>query len=120
MHDWLSIHEQAKKVNPQASDLCPVCVEVKETSQHLFQCKHKSSVCDRIAALTQLSTNLTALCTAPILKDVITSTIATWCGLQYSLPTVPMDTVGMEINTTQASQLEIGWDNFLKGRVSTH
>eukprot|EP00957_Ditylum_brightwellii_P011029 836207-Ditylum_brightwellii.AAC.1 len=43
MHNWLSIHEQAKKFNPQASDLCLVCVEVKETSQHLFQCKHESS-----------------------------------------------------------------------------
>eukprot|EP00957_Ditylum_brightwellii_P168665 12837727-Ditylum_brightwellii.AAC.1 len=36
MHNWLPIHEQVQKFNPQSSDLCPVCVLVKETSQHLF------------------------------------------------------------------------------------
>eukprot|EP00957_Ditylum_brightwellii_P153734 11701013-Ditylum_brightwellii.AAC.1 len=69
MHNWLLIHGQAQKFNHQASDLCSVCVLVKEMSQHLFQCKHESSICARIAALTQLRADLTLLRTAPILKE---------------------------------------------------
>eukprot|EP00957_Ditylum_brightwellii_P038702 2925234-Ditylum_brightwellii.AAC.1 len=120
MHNWLPLHTQAKKFNSQASDLCPVCVLGRETSQHLFQCTHESSVCSRIAALTQLYSDLTSLCTAPILKDAITASVAQWCGLEALSPVVPTDSVGTEIVAAKTAQLEIGWANFLKGRVSVH
>eukprot|EP00957_Ditylum_brightwellii_P081868 6227387-Ditylum_brightwellii.AAC.1 len=48
------------------------------------------------------------------------ASVAQWCGLEALTPVVPTDSVDTEIVAAKTAQLEIGWANFLKGRVSAH
>ena len=57
--------------------------------------------------------------TAPILKAVLCYKIAQWCHMAPApVPIIPDDEVGEIIRDAIEDQHIIGWDNFLKGRIS--
>eukprot|EP00957_Ditylum_brightwellii_P129618 9887752-Ditylum_brightwellii.AAC.1 len=118
IHNWLLTHEQAKKINPNASDLCPICVTIAETSTHLFHCMHGSAICACTEAIIQFCVDLYSLKTAQILKQVLVYKVAQWWGIQLPCPKIPSNFIGDLISEAVEQQNNIGWDNFLKGCLS--
>eukprot|EP00957_Ditylum_brightwellii_P009341 706919-Ditylum_brightwellii.AAC.1 len=62
---------------------------------------------------------LTKSNTAPIIRSVLRYKIAQYLKIDHTAtPTIPDDLVGNTLGQGIEKQAHIGWDNFLKGRVS--
>eukprot|EP00957_Ditylum_brightwellii_P118931 9070784-Ditylum_brightwellii.AAC.1 len=118
MHNWLPVHAQSKKFNKTVSDLCPYCLTCSEMWEDLFQCTNGKATCSRSAALSQFQADLYRLKTATIIKTTILHHIAKWCKISLPPVSLPDDSVGQCTQATVEEQSELGWDNFLKGRMT--
>eukprot|EP00957_Ditylum_brightwellii_P186302 14184628-Ditylum_brightwellii.AAC.1 len=70
MHNWLNMGHQKKEIDKNVVSACPVCLDAKETWQHLFQYQLKDSIAIRTLALTLFKWELLQIKTAPILREV--------------------------------------------------
>eukprot|EP00957_Ditylum_brightwellii_P025315 1915621-Ditylum_brightwellii.AAC.1 len=62
---------------------------------------------------------LTRCKTAPVIRLVLRYKIAQYLKIDHTIvPTIPDDLVGNTLGQGIKQQANIGWDNFLKGRVS--
>ena len=74
----------------------------------------------RAAAVTKLKGDLRKLKTAPIITTVLIYKINQWFGNTGNKPPqIPDDKVGLQLGSALEEQAGIGWENFMKGRVST-
>eukprot|EP00957_Ditylum_brightwellii_P208376 15357090-Ditylum_brightwellii.AAC.1 len=59
--------------------------------------------------------------TTSIIKQNLYYKVCQWCKLNCdTIPEIPSDATGDLLCTMVEYQAEIGWDNFVKGRVSKH
>eukprot|EP00957_Ditylum_brightwellii_P008477 642840-Ditylum_brightwellii.AAC.1 len=73
----------------------------------------------RAAAVTKLKGDLQKLKTAPIITTVLIYKINQWLGnTRDRPPQIPDDQVSHQLVLALKEQAEIGWGNFMKGRVS--
>eukprot|EP00957_Ditylum_brightwellii_P145466 11076196-Ditylum_brightwellii.AAC.1 len=71
MNNWFNKGHQKKQIDKNAVDTCPICLDIEETWQHLFQCQHEDSIAIRILALIFFKLELLQLKTAPILREIL-------------------------------------------------
>eukprot|EP00957_Ditylum_brightwellii_P150030 11425775-Ditylum_brightwellii.AAC.1 len=57
--------------------------------------------------------------TNPIIRQVIVYKVQQWLGIFATPPEIPRDALGDHLTNAVSSQQELGWDNFIKGRIST-
>eukprot|EP00957_Ditylum_brightwellii_P177341 13508565-Ditylum_brightwellii.AAC.1 len=70
-------------------------------------------------ALTTFKSELLKLGTAPIIKQVMHYKIMQWCHMPtISAPRIANNEIGEAICGAIEDQHCIGWDNFMKGRIS--
>eukprot|EP00957_Ditylum_brightwellii_P075722 5754805-Ditylum_brightwellii.AAC.1 len=115
MHNWLNMGHQKKQIDKNAVNACPICLDVEETWQHIFQCQHKDSIAIKTLALTLFKSELLQIETAPILQEVLYYKVAQWCKLpSIPVPLIPDDKVGDMIRDAMEAQNEIDSENFIK------
>eukprot|EP00957_Ditylum_brightwellii_P043577 3303316-Ditylum_brightwellii.AAC.1 len=91
----------------------------KETWQHLLCCTHDDSIAIRTLAVTKFKSSLLQCKTALIICSTLIYKLSQWLGLATAPPPIiPSDRLGMILCTTVEEQAEIGWENFIKGRIS--
>eukprot|EP00957_Ditylum_brightwellii_P049721 3770534-Ditylum_brightwellii.AAC.1 len=118
MNNWLNTGTQKRKFYEEAVMSCHICCADIETWQHLFQCQHTDTVAVRTLAVTKFRSTLIKMKTAPILCQIIYHQVAHWCKLPSgSPPSVPTDATGALVLRADAAQDDIGWNNFIKGRI---
>ena len=111
--------EQKVKINSNAVGDCPICGKVEESCIHLLKCEHIEAETTRAAAVTKLKGDLRKLKTAPIITTVLIYKINQWFGNTGDRPPqIPDDEVGLQLSLAIEEQADIGWENFMKGRVS--
>eukprot|EP00957_Ditylum_brightwellii_P021561 1625428-Ditylum_brightwellii.AAC.1 len=58
---------------------------------------------------------------APIIKQMLYFKVAQWCKLPgLTPPIVPQDAAGLALGKAIEEQADLGWHNFIKGRISKH
>eukprot|EP00957_Ditylum_brightwellii_P176097 13409102-Ditylum_brightwellii.AAC.1 len=119
MNDWLSTGTQKHEFYKEVVVLCPICCVDTETWQHLFQCQHTDAVAVHTLAMTKFRSTLIKMKTAPIIRQIIYHQVAHWCKLPCGLPpSVPTDATGALVLRVDAAQVDIGWNNFIKGKIA--
>ena len=59
--------------------------------------------------------------TAPIIRQVLYYKVAQWCCLPTPTPPrIPSDSIGDTLRDAIDTQRDLGWQNFMKGRVAKH
>ena len=118
LHNWLNTGEQKVRINSNAVGDCPICGKEEESWMHLLKCEHIKAVTTRTAAVTKLKGDLRRLKTAPIITTVLIYKINQWTGnTSDKPPQIPGNEVGLHLGLALEEQADIGWENFMKGRV---
>eukprot|EP00957_Ditylum_brightwellii_P183061 13944160-Ditylum_brightwellii.AAC.1 len=55
-----------------------------------------------------------------LICQVIVYKVQQWIGIITSLPRIPRDKLGNHLTDAVSSQQELGWDNFMKGCISSN
>eukprot|EP00957_Ditylum_brightwellii_P023101 1742893-Ditylum_brightwellii.AAC.1 len=90
MHNWLNTGTQKQKFHKEAVANCPICCAENETWMRMFQCPHEDAITLRSLAITK--------CIIP--------------------PRIPSDPTGLKLCNAVESQHDLGWNNFMKGRIT--
>eukprot|EP00957_Ditylum_brightwellii_P002371 181426-Ditylum_brightwellii.AAC.1 len=119
MHNCLNTGYQKKKIDETAANECPVCLTTEETWMHLFQCQHVDAIAIRMLTITMFKSGLLKLETASIIKQVLCYKIAQCCKM-LPLPTlfIADNDIGDVVQSAVEDQHQIGWNNFMKGKIS--
>eukprot|EP00957_Ditylum_brightwellii_P115190 8784966-Ditylum_brightwellii.AAC.1 len=57
--------------------------------------------------------------TAPLIRQILYYQVAQWCKLPCGMqPCVPTDTTGALVSRADSTQGNLGWNNFMKGRIA--
>eukprot|EP00957_Ditylum_brightwellii_P067328 5110087-Ditylum_brightwellii.AAC.1 len=57
--------------------------------------------------------------TAPIIRQVLCYKVAQWCNLPCGTPPrLPMDATAVSLSAAVETQGDLGWHNFIKGRMA--
>ena len=107
------LFSQQLKNAPVASDLCPCCSLYEETTMHLHQCLAPAIVGIRTKMMGEFEDKLRLRRMPSAMWTAMRQGIASFVGK------APPRRVAAEGLTKEAydEQSEIGWDNFLKGRI---
>jgi len=99
--------------------ICPVCSKEKETWTHLLTCCHEDSIAIKSLVLAKFSALLIKCKTAPVIRSVLRYKLAQFLNVDHNtVPIIPGDLIGTTLGLGIEQQANIGWVNFLKGRVS--
>eukprot|EP00957_Ditylum_brightwellii_P090878 6920091-Ditylum_brightwellii.AAC.1 len=83
------------------------------------QCPNRDAEAICTMTLIKFQLALIALKTAPISRQVLYYKIGQWCKLICGdIPQIPEDTTGGIICSAVELQVQIGWENFIKGHVA--
>eukprot|EP00957_Ditylum_brightwellii_P194774 14835971-Ditylum_brightwellii.AAC.1 len=83
------------------------------------KCGHNDAIAIRSLAVIKFKADLSKFKTCPIIKQVLIYKVPQWCKLPLNgAPLVPGDATGIALHQAIDKQHKIGWDNFIKGRVS--
>eukprot|EP00957_Ditylum_brightwellii_P175990 13401176-Ditylum_brightwellii.AAC.1 len=86
---------------------------------HMFQCPHEDAINLRLLALTKFKSALIKMKTAPIIRQVLYYKLAQWCRLPTPTPPcIPSDSTGDILQDAIDTQLDLGWQNFMKEWVA--
>eukprot|EP00957_Ditylum_brightwellii_P027408 2072258-Ditylum_brightwellii.AAC.1 len=119
MHNWLNTGMQKQKFYKDAVAGCPICCAENETWTHMFQCPHDNALSLRSLALTKFKSSLIKMSTAPIIWQVLYYKVAQWCRLPTITPLrILSDSTGNILRDAVDTQHDLGWQNFMKGRVA--
>jgi hypothetical protein len=115
IHRMLPVGEKVNKYDDKYSPQCPTCKQEIETQDHLHQCTGFSRRKWRNTLYSTLQDKANDIKTRPQLIDIMRE------GLASYLQQLPMD--HNKYNNTPyqlliEQQSAIGWDNFLRGRLS--
>jgi hypothetical protein len=99
----------------QDHEECPRCPETREVAQHVLSCPAPSTTPIWEKSMSNLRMWMESTNTMPELQDAIITRLRQWKGLTRKNPTWPT-LHGLRIAV--AHQDELGWYNFLMGRIS--
>eukprot|EP00957_Ditylum_brightwellii_P072050 5476207-Ditylum_brightwellii.AAC.1 len=92
---------------------------LKGTWTHLSTCCHDDSLAIKTLALAKFSAMLIKCKTTPVICLVLRYKIAQFLKIDHTtVPRIPEELVGNTLGQGIEQQANIGWDKFLKGRVS--
>ena len=88
IHNWLPLGETMKRIDINASTMCPSCNEVVETTDHLMCCRSETRTIKRQEQMEELREKLDELGTAKELKETMCAGIQGWMNNnEYQHPT---------------------------------
>jgi hypothetical protein len=96
--------------------LCPCCSE-EEDIQHIARCTHAGAAANWETSITALSAWLEQHETHPGVTHLLLARLNAWRNHHetgFPIPLIPA------LQTAYLDQQEIGWFNFLQGRISTY
>ncbi len=128
MHGWANTGSQRKKMNPNASSLCPCCAKETETSIHLLQCSDPRIQAVRYQSTVRLWSSIVTTCGGSKTWSILHSTsLSQWLTTGTVLPpaqsemppgSTPKQFVVL-IQTAMADQTSIGWDKAFQGYLGS-
>ena len=122
VHDWQNVGSQKFKIDKKTKEeLCPMGCGCQESPMHYWYCKDPSFEGVREDHLTQLEEYLDKIKTSPNIKQHILTCLHYWIQAQADTPiTITRDSEGTQdlLSSTVEQQNEIGWEHFLKGRIT--
>ncbi len=121
LHRWLPTNHNLHKQNPTTPLTCGLCDAPDETDDHVCRCPHTSSNLIRLKALEQLASSLKSKGTDPAITTIIIAGCRAW--LEHGSTTIDLDAPTTHpfrevLNEAIRRQNSIGWNNFLRGRLS--
>ena len=96
------------------SDICPLCNKQKEDWLHTLQCTAPVQISHRDLCLADLELKLKQYKTYPPLADFIYETVANQ-NLEPENPNIINPRYMNAFEKAYQSQINVGWDNFLRG-----
>jgi hypothetical protein len=99
----------------QDHEECPRCAEVKETPLHVLECGAMSTKVIWSKSMTKLQTWMESTNTMPELQTALITRLRQWKGETNDNPTF---STHCGLRAAILHQDEIGWYNFLMGRIS--
>lgn len=122
VHDWQNVGTQKEKIDIQTTEsCCPMECGQPETPMHFWYCDDPALSGIREDLLKTFEEHLNINKTSPTITHTIMQCISYWIHAQEYYPiTVTRDDQGQQdsLLTAVHSQNEIGWEHFLKGRIS--
>eukprot|EP00957_Ditylum_brightwellii_P025118 1901296-Ditylum_brightwellii.AAC.1 len=117
-HNWLPTMTHLHSLYPLESPLCPICAEANEDWCHLFYCKHDTAGSVQIHLIAKLCRGLMKMETNYLICQVIVYKVKQCLGITATPPRIPRDKLGDHLTDAVSTHQELGWDSFMKGRVS--
>ena len=122
VHNWQNVGSQKIKIDSNTTEeLCPMGCGKAETPMHFWYCPEPCFTTIKQDQLKKLEEHMETNNTCPEVKQEIITRLHFWVSAQEE-PThqIQRDEDGNPDNLSQAidDQNEIGWDQFLKGRLS--
>jgi hypothetical protein len=115
IHEWLPVN--AHKGSTQAiSTLCPLCHSMDETQAHFLTCMDKRSIAGWKKTVDEVQTKAAKLHLHPMMSRLLCNAITHW--RHSPNPNVP-EFLPDKYHALFHHQAAIGWDQLLKGRMST-
>lgn len=99
---------------PEAIDLCPCCMLHEETTMHLYQCRSPAVRSLLKSRLDELEEKLRQRHMPSAMWTAIRLGVESYCNTEAPPAPRPSDALYRAVK----AQHEIGWNNFLKGRVT--
>eukprot|EP00957_Ditylum_brightwellii_P157501 11987318-Ditylum_brightwellii.AAC.1 len=119
MHNWLHVGKRKHLMNVSDLRVCPVCSTGHKMWIHLYHCKDADSVAICTLAITKFCATRLKCKTAPIIRDVLTYKLSQWMLLATgNMLSIHCNNLGHNLSLVLEEQADIGWENFVKGRVS--
>eukprot|EP00957_Ditylum_brightwellii_P091461 6964459-Ditylum_brightwellii.AAC.1 len=85
----------------------------------MFQCPHDDAILSRSLAIIKFKSSLIKIQTAPIIQQILYYKVAQWRKMPCILPPrIPSDPTGSKLCNAVETQHELGWKNFMKGRIA--
>ncbi len=100
---------------PMVSDRCPCCMVMEETTMHLHQCRAPVMRALLKEGVQELEDNLRQRHMPSAMWTTLRRGIMSFCEEETNSAMVQ----DPRMVAAAQSQMEIGWDNFLKGRVAS-
>jgi hypothetical protein len=116
IHEWLPTNAHPGRAESVEAKKCPYCQEDDETQTHYLRCPHELVDTQWQEHKEKIEAALTKGKTHPVLHDLIIRAVLEW--RTTSKPTVPR-TLPRDLLPLFTAQSEIGWDQVIKGRLST-
>ena len=120
-HNWLPIGETMKRIDANASSMCPSCNEVEETTDHIMCCRSEARTNKRQEQMDELREKLDELGTEKDLKETMCAGIQGWMNNnEYQHPTRRYR--GNQKRLLQIAirnQNQIGWGQVFRGRLAS-
>jgi len=98
------------------TNLCPICQQSKENTDHLIQCQDERSKSQYQKAIQKLFTFLKNSHAHPSIKRIFQSALSNNLptSFEYFVPTYEID---QDVRIAAREQDEIGWKNIFKGHL---
>ena len=114
LHNILPVGSLVHRYDPKYKDECPTCGAPDEDQLHLTRCPDPTRQVWRATTLCATRKKLEKLGTDPVIIDIVLDGISSHFEDTLLCPNHYPDNYWLLV----ASQNQIGWDNFLKGRLS--
>jgi len=121
-HDWLPAGHQQQHTCTDQDPTCPTCKEpgLREKTDHVIRCNKRKTKRDK--CLSDMKAVLTKIKTNNYIKDTICKGIVNWMLRPYGNFPAPRwrksDKLTELLTEAVKEQNVIGWNNFMKGRIS--
>lgn len=122
MHNWQNVGTQKAKIDETTrEEACPFDCGSSEHPMHFWHCSDPGMIGVKSSKIHEFNDTLSNLKTDPRIQEILTQSLYYWLDTQehYTLqPTLDEDGNTDFLSRTLDNQIEIGWDNFLRGRIS--
>ena len=123
-HRWLPMGRQLHRIDSEKSSLCPICRTMEEDQTHFLTCTDDRCRSNFTLQLTLLHKSLQKKKILGAVWTQIKSRLLYEVGYSTQPPTFPVAAphgkIAQSIQQAVREQCEIGWINFLRGRISRH
>ena len=121
-HRWLPMGKQLHRIDSETSNLCPVCKAAVEDQTHFLTCTDDRCRSNFTLQLTVLHKSLQKKKILGAVWSQIKSRLLFEMGYSSQPPSFPEaashDKIARTLQLAVREQGEIGWVNFLRGRIS--
>jgi hypothetical protein len=123
IHSWLPVMTRTARYAKSTANLCPLCLAVPETQDHIFCCSSPVAIKSRVAAWHScLETIRTKGKTSRHILDAFDSGGSVFLQLpprpvKYTISPLPV-IISTSFSSAQAAQEEIGWRYIFRGFLS--
>lgn len=120
IHQWLPVGKQQHRIDPRKPSNCPSCRCVNETSVHVFRCHSTERRESRANEVEAFREYLISIKTDSRVWHVIYNGLLSWQFNPHRAVNVNMAEGPVEdcLRKAITEQNELGWQNFLYGRIS--